>query len=240
MPGWKAYEGIMEAINIGDKVVLGAKNCYEHELAVETYAVSASTKPMQYRLDGYHVGGFVLDNKTMIAVATNARLTGMPPEYAVADLLSPSGSTFPTKWKRHADQSLRCCNIHMRTLVENDNKRSRFAGGSRLLVCPIPNCSVAVWSSALKSYPATKELRTVRSELFQIIQGLHERRRLTTRMLTAIEAAPSIGHMNLNEARDLIGLLTGEPPKVEAVIAAAKHTIRQMTAPKVVREIDLD
>ena len=228
----------MEAINIGDKVVLGAKNCYEHELAVETYAVSASTKPMQYRLDGYHVGGFVLDNKTMMAVATNARLTGMPPEYAVADLLSPGGSTFPTKWKRHADQSLRCCNIHMRALVENDNKRSRFAGGSRLLVCPIPHCSVAVWSSALKSYPATKELRTVRSELFQIIQGLHEQRRLTTRMLTAIEAAPSIGHMNLNEARDLIGLLTGQPPKVEAV--SAKHTIRQMTAPKLVREIDLD
>lgn len=238
MPGWKAYEGIMEAINIGDKVVLEAKNCYEHELAVETYAVSASTKPMQFRLDGHHVGGFVLDNKTMMAVATNARLTGMPPEYAVADLLSPSGSAFPTKWKRHADQSLRCCNIHMRALVENDNKRSRFAGGSRLLVCPIPHCSVAVWSSALKSYPATKELRTVRSELFQIIQGLHEQRRLTTRMLTAIEAAPSIGHMNLNEARDLIGLLTGQPPKVEAV--SAKHTIRQMTAPKLVREIDLD
>jgi hypothetical protein len=29
----------MEAIKIGDKVVLGAKNCYEHELAVETYAI---------------------------------------------------------------------------------------------------------------------------------------------------------------------------------------------------------
>lgn len=238
MPGWKAYESIMKAITIGDKVVLGAKNCYEHELAVETYAVSATVNTSEWRLDGYHVGGFVLDNKTMIAVATNARLTGMPPEYAVADLLSPSGSAFPTKWKRHADQSLRCCNIHMRALVENDNKRSRFAGGSRLLVCPIPHCSVAVWSPALKSYPATKELRTVRRELFQIIQGLHEQRRLTTRMLTAIEAAPSIGHMNLNEARDLIGLLTGQPPKFEAV--SAKHTIRQMTAPKLVREIDLD
>jgi hypothetical protein len=128
----------------------------------------------------------------------------------------------------------------MRALVENDNKRSRFAGGSRLLVCPIPNCSVAVWSTATKSYPATKELRTLRSELFQIIQGLHEQRRLTTRMLTAIEAAPSIGHMNLNEARDLIGLLTGKPPKVETLIAVAKHNVRQITAPKVVREIDLD
>jgi hypothetical protein len=29
----------MEAITIGDNVVLGAKNCYEHELAVETYAM---------------------------------------------------------------------------------------------------------------------------------------------------------------------------------------------------------
>lgn len=228
----------MEAINIGDKVVLGAKNCYEHELAVETYAVSASTKPMQFRLDGHHVGGFVLDNKTMMAKAINTRLLAMPPEFIGSDLTLPVGKAVPGKWKRHADQSLRCCNIHMRALVENDNKRSRFAGGSRLLVCPIPHCSVAVWSSALKSYPATKELRTVRSELFQIIQGLHEQRRLTTRMLTAIEAAPSIGHMNLNEARDLIGLLTGQPPKVEAV--SAKHTIRQMTAPKLVREIDLD
>jgi hypothetical protein len=230
----------MEAITIGDKVVLGAKNCYEHELAVETYAVTTTTKPVQWRLEGCHVGGFVLQQKTMSAIATNARLMGMPPEYAVADLLSPSGGSFPRKWKLHEDQAIRCCNIHMRALVENDNKRSRFAGGSRLLVCPIPNCSVAVWSTAIKSYPATKELRTLRSELFQIIQCLHEQRRLTTRMLTAIEAAPSIGHMNLNEARDLIGLLTGDPPKVETLIAVAKHNVRQITAPKVVREIDLD
>ncbi len=230
----------MEAIKLGDKVVLGAKNCYEHELSVETYAVSVSTKPVQFRLEGHHVGWFVLQQKTMTAIARNARLIGMPPEYATADLLSPCGGSFPTKWKHHADQTIRCCNIHMRALVDNDSKRSRFAGGSRLLVCPIPNCSVAVWSAALKSYPATKELRTVRSELFQIINGLHEQRRLTTRMLAAIEDAPSIGHMNLNEARDLINLLTGEPPKVEAVIAAAKHTIRQMTEPKVIREIDLD
>lgn len=230
----------MEAITIGDKVVLGAKNCYEHELAVETYAASAMVNTRKWRLEGYHVGGFVLENRTMTAVAQNEQLLLVAGNRAVGELLSPSGESFPCQWKRHTDQSLRCCNIHMRALVENDNKRSRFAGGSRLLVCPIPNCSVAVWSTATKSYPATKELRTVRSELFQIIQGLHEQRRLTTRMLTAIEAAPSIGHMNLNEARDLIGLLTGQPPKVEAVIAAAKHTIRQMTAPKVIREIDLD
>ena len=240
MPGWKAYEDIMEAITIGDKVVLGAKNCYEHELAVETYAVSASTNHDMWRLEGFHAGRYVLQKKTMIATAMAAVPEGAHIDNAVAELLSPSGESFPSKWKRHADQSLRCCNIHMRALVENDNKPSRFAGGSRLLVCPIPNCSVAVWSTAVKSYPATKELRTVRSELFQIIQGLHEQRRLTGRMLAAIEQAPSIGHMNLNEARDLINLLTGEPPKVEALIAAAKHTIRQMTAPKVIREIDLD
>lgn len=230
----------MEAITIGDKVVLGAKNCYEHKLAVETYAESAMVNTRKWRLEGYHVGRFVLEHRTMIAASKNDILIAMPPEFIGSDLTSPCGIAFPIEWKRHADQSLRCCNIHMRALVENDNKRSRFAGGSRLLVCPIPNCSVAVWSSAIKSYPATKELRTLRSELFQIIQGLHEQRRLTTRMLTAIEAAPSIGHMNLNEARDLIGLLTGKPPKVETLIAVAKHNVRQITAPKVVREIDLD
>jgi len=230
----------MEAIKIGDKVVLGAKNCYEHELAVETYAANAMVNTRKWRLEGYHVGRFVLDHRTMTAVAQNEQLLLVTGDRTVAELLSPSGESFPCQWKRHADQSLRCCNIHMRALVENDNKRSRFAGGSRLLVCPIPNCSVAVWSTATKSYPATKELRTLRSELFQIIKGLHEQRRLTTRMLTAIEAAPSIGHMNLNEARDLIGLLTGKPPKVETLIAVAKHNVRQITAPKVVREIDLD
>lgn len=230
----------MEAIKIGDKVVLAASNLLQTQLAVETYAVSASTKPVQFRLEGYHVGGFMMQQKTMMAKAINTRLLAAAPEFIGSDLTLPVGRAVPGQWKRHADQSLRCCNIHMRALVERDTNRSRFAGGSRLLVCPIPNCSVAVWSTATKSYPATKELRTVRSELFQIIQGLHEQRRLTGRMLTAIEQAPPIGHMNLNEARDLIGLLTGEPPKVEAVIAAAKHTIRQMTSPKVIREIDLD
>jgi hypothetical protein len=104
MPGWKAYEDIMEAITIGDKVVLGAKNCYEHKLAVETYAESAMVNTRKWRLEGYHVGRFVLEHRTMTAVAQNEQLLLVTLRPYIADYyrqaanhFHASGSVTPTR-----------------------------------------------------------------------------------------------------------------------------------------------
>lgn len=104
------------------------------------------------------------------------------------------------------DQSVRCCNIHQRQMVE-----TRTGRGAKLLECPHPECIVGVWSKAEKSTPADQELRHLRSELFTQLQTATTagKRRMMAKMN---EFGFDIGRLNVSEC--IAVMESAEPPAV--------------------------